>query len=235
MDAFLQALRSDSRDSIAAFFPRRGDWSWVRTVREPNGPAVVVVGVRRFSGAETVRVIGRGGPACGSVDQGNGHSGPFEEHLGMQARMHRGSWPRVDATRFVPPGGTARSPIFVEWKKEDGEWVVLAIGDQSVGFPHPPLTRSDVQRGTPVDSAETDATRAAWFRENAVIHFNGLRYVKYGYPRSAERSRLSRFGHRDGVPLFVESGTNEAPDVFYVPVGPSLFQLYETHGPAPCQ
>jgi hypothetical protein len=46
--------------------------------------------------------------------------------------MHRGTgWRRVRGNRFVPPGASASSAIFVEWRREGDRWVVSAFGDET--------------------------------------------------------------------------------------------------------
>ena len=47
--------------------------------------------------------------------------------------MHRGTgWRRVrGGSRFVPRDAPDDSPLFVEWRREGGTWVVSAVGDES--------------------------------------------------------------------------------------------------------
>ena len=73
-EAFLQAAQDANRDSIAAFFPRRGDWTWVQ--KQVGAPPGRDVSIWRFAATETMRAIGRDGPACWSFEQMHGEVGP---------------------------------------------------------------------------------------------------------------------------------------------------------------
>jgi hypothetical protein len=228
MRAFVEAAPDAPNDSVAAFFPRRGDWAWVHTRRPFDTPGPPRVGTRRFGGAETLRAIGAGGPVCESFDQ-PGELGPHEGRLGMQALMHRGPWRRVRGTRFVPPGESAASPVFVEWRREDGRWVVSAFGDVDVYFPrmlgrHAPAAWRDTT-GVREDAA---FARADWH----MITLNGFRYLTYGNPRPVDRSRLARIGVYQGVSVFALQGENpDWPDHVYLLTSPGQFQRYEvSHG-----
>ncbi|HEX6038818.1 hypothetical protein, partial [Longimicrobium sp.] len=134
MRAFAEAAPTAPNDSVAAFFPRRGDWTWVQTWIRTDGRGDARTGTWRFSGVETPRAIGPDGPVCNSFE-GAGGAGPFEGRLGMQTVIHDGPWRRVRGTRFVPPGEPASSPVFVEWRREDGAWVVSSFGDVGVWSP----------------------------------------------------------------------------------------------------
>jgi hypothetical protein len=67
---------------------------------------------------------------------------PQAQTIGLFAHqvMMRGvEWRRVSGTRFVPPGETAASAIFVEWRREGSKWVVSSFGDESFSrLPLPP-------------------------------------------------------------------------------------------------
>ncbi|HEV3051793.1 MAG TPA: hypothetical protein VGX50_15915, partial [Longimicrobium sp.] len=134
MQAFVREIPREPNDALAAFFPRRGDWTWVQTIRDMERGRPPRSGVWRFPAAETVRAIGAEGPACLSFDIGF-EVGPYEGRLGMQTLIHEGPWRRVGGSRFVPPGASDRSTVFVEWRREDGEWVVSTIGDEDVYLP----------------------------------------------------------------------------------------------------
>jgi hypothetical protein len=126
MSAFLRAVRRTNADSIATFFPRTGDWTYVHTAHERDRARV---GVRRFGGAEALAAIRLRGPLWASFEI------QVESQLiGLFAHqvMHRGTaWRRVRGNRFVPPDAPASSPIFVEWRREGDRWVVSAFGDES--------------------------------------------------------------------------------------------------------
>jgi len=124
--AFLRAVRRTDADSIAAFFPRAGDWTYVHTAHHRDGERV---GVRRFRGSESLAAIQLRGPVWASFEI------QYESQpIGLFAHqvMHRGTaWRRVRGNRFVPPGASASSAIFVEWRREGDRWVVSAFGDES--------------------------------------------------------------------------------------------------------
>lgn len=228
MRAFAEAAPDAPNDSVAAFFPRRGDWTWVHTRRPFDAPGPPRVGTWRFGGAEMLRAIGAGGPVCESFDRSFGEIGPHEGRLGIQTRMHRGPWRRVRGTRFVPPGESAASPVFVEWRREDGAWVVSALGDVDVYFPRlmgrhaPPAWRDTT--GVPEDAAFAPAD---WH----VITLGAMRYTKYGIPRpldEAERASLARIGLYQRVSVFAERDENpDWPAFVYLLTAPGQFQPYE--------
>jgi hypothetical protein len=234
MRAFMQAAPEAPNDSVAAFFPRRGEWTWVHTRRPFDAPGPPRVGTWRFrGGAETLRAIGAGGPVCESFDQPAG-IGPYEGRLGMQTVMQRGPWRRVRGTRFVPAGESAASPVFVEWRREDGAWVVSAFGDVDVYFPR--------MLGRRVPAAWRDTTGvledaafapADWY----VITVNGLHYNRYGNPRPLDRARLVRIGLYQGVSIFAERQEDpEWPYIVYLPTAPGQVQGYQApHGRYVCQ
>lgn len=233
MQAFVEAAPDAPNDSVAAFFPRRGDWTWVHTRRPFDAPGPPRVSTWRFGGAETPRAIGDGGPVCESFDESGG-VGPYEERLGMQTRAHRGPWRRVRGTRFVPAGEPAASPVFVEWRREDGAWVVSAFGDVDVYFPRVLERRAPAAwrdtTGVPDGAA---FARADWY----MITLDGLRYPTYGNPRPVDRSRLARIGLFEGVSVFAERDENpNTPYVVYLPTAPGEYQAYQApHGPYVCR
>jgi len=126
MRAFLEAVRRGSGDSIATFFPRTGDFTYVRTEHRSHGRRV---GIWRFPASEAPRAISFRGPLWESFTiQYEG------QPIGLLAHqvMHRGTvWRRVRGNRFVPPGASPGSGTFVEWRKEGGTWVISAFGDES--------------------------------------------------------------------------------------------------------
>jgi hypothetical protein len=237
MRAFVREIQVTPNDGLAAYLPRRGDWTRVQTIglwraRRRVGERV---GVWRFPGAETVRVIGEGGPACGSFDTSVGGVGPFEGWLGMQMRMNPQPWRRVRGNRFVPRGASADSPVFVEWRREDGAWVVSAYGEEGFSESVPPVLGRDAPRGpfsrdtagVPEDAAFAPAD---WY----TITVNGQRYPRYGIPRplnEAERARLVRIGLYHGVSVFALREEADWPAHVYLLTAPGQFQPYESpHG-----
>jgi len=232
MQAFLREVPETPNTALAAFFPRRGDWTWVQTLRDERGRRRRT-GVWRFPGAETLRAIGAGGPVCGSFDLIRGEFGPFEGRFGMQAIMNRGGpWRRVRGSRFVPPGASARSPVFVEWRREDGQWVVAAFGDEDIYFPRL-LGRwsGPFSRDTTLVPEDAAFAPADWY----TITIEGRRAVKYGLPRAIDRVLLARIGVLHRVSVYVERGSAlEGSELMYLATAPGQYQPYETPAPMPC-
>jgi hypothetical protein len=241
MQAFLGVMQEGTRAQIATFFPRRGDWTWVRTAQSRLGGGERTE-VWRFPGPETLRVIGPEGPACMSFDEPKGEYGPFEGYLRMQALMNRSGWRRVRGNRFVPPDVSARSPVFVEWRREDGEWIVSAFGEEDVYFPEGPRLlgvpaprRGMVGRDTAlVPAGAAYAADADWYVANEVITLDGWRYVTYGLPRGFGPGELVRIGTLGRVAVYAAAGDTAKPEMLMVPVRPGEFQRYQGFRPQPC-
>jgi hypothetical protein len=230
MQAFLREVLETPNTGLVSYFPRRGDWTWVETLLNEGGVASRL-GVWRFPAAQTERAIGMGGPVCSSFDRRRGHSGPFEGRLGMQILLNEGPWRRVRGNRFVPPGASDRSTVFVEWRREDGEWVVSAFGDEGIVYtaevverPRGPFVADRTQA-----AEDTAFAPADWY----TITINGLRHPRYGLPRAIGRDSLLRIGHLFGVNVYVERGREDG--FLHLPVAPGQFQPYERWLPLPCE
>jgi hypothetical protein len=193
-------------------------------------------GVWRFPAAETPRVIGMDGPACPSFDHIRGEFGPFEGKFGMQMMRHPGPWRRVRGNRFVPPGASDRSTVFVEWRREDGEWVVSAFGDED--FHHTRVLgveANTVSRDTllaPEGAAYAEGR--AWYVDRQTIVMDQRIYLPYGWPRPLSLNDLRRVGVLDRVSVYAERGET-AGEVLYIPISPGQYQPYQTFGPDPCR
>lgn len=240
MRGFLHAVQRMPVDSVAPFFPRRGTWTWVVTT---HGSALGDrVGAWRFDAQQTLQVIREGGPACQSFTPPGDVGGVGV--LINEAWEHPWPWRRVRGNRFVPRGASAASPLFVEWRREDGRWVVSSYGDQQwrrprllgVGVhdarrdpvPHPPLTDA-------IPEGEPRAEDTRWFVENEPITFEGMHYIKYGLSRALAPGDVTRIATLDGVALYAETGDEGGAGYLYVPVGSSLeFQPYQAFGSPPC-
>lgn len=235
LNAFFHEVRKESRPGAAAFFPRRGEWSWVKSTPVRDG---VRRGVWRFRAAETLPAMSAGGPLCGTFGGDYGHTRPVETVFGMQVRMHDEPWRRVRGTRFVPRGEPDDSPTFIEWRREDGAWVVSAFGDRPrykysprVLGRHRGMIVPDlaVMPSPPVYAPETE-----WYRANRPITLGRVAYIKYGIPRPLAPAELSRIGLLGRVVIYAEKGETRAPAVLYVPVDASHYQPYQGHVPLPC-
>jgi len=222
--AFLNAL-GQGADSAARFFPRHGDWTWVHVTEYDVGRKTV--GVWRFRGTEAARVLGHGGPMCGEVDETSA------SQLSQEAASVMGgsaSWRHAGGRRFVPPETGARSPLFVEWRREDGAWVVGAIGSAWHGSLPMPGTdiRTAVRDSIPGQPpAWGYGEHAEWYVRTEPIYFERLAYVKYGPPRMLPREGLERIATLAGVPVYADTGSRGTPELIHVPVNArGEFQSY---------
>ena len=228
MTAFVRALHRHPPDSLAAFFPRQGTWTWVKTTR--YGGRADVVGRWVFRGADLPEAAEPGGPLCHSLSFGGDVMLP-------SALIHAGGdegrpWRRVSRTRFVPAGAPASSRVHVDWRREDGRWVVAALGEERTGRPRLlGVPRTMVTRlprtPFPMTSDEGFADRAPWFVEGRLLHFAGRLLEKYGLPRPIETELLDRVGVIDGIPVYAETGVPGIPEVVYLPVAAGGFQPYQ--------
>jgi hypothetical protein len=124
MNLFLGAVSRAKVDSIAAFFPRRGDWTYQRTTHYPD---TTRVGLWRFR-AEDIQPAIQSGPLEASFRMN--YEGQAVGSLVHQLFHRRGRWRQLPGSRFVPPGGTAASDIFVTWRLENGVWVISSMADE---------------------------------------------------------------------------------------------------------
>ena len=228
-EAFLRAVQHAPHDSVAAFFPRHGDWTWTQVT--VGAPPVHRLSVWRFAATETMRAIGRGGPACESFWRSGGGVGPIETVLIMRINVDGTRWRRVGGNRFVPPGESSRSPAFVQWQREDGRWVVSAFGDATYWSPRVrgELRGGDVVRDTVLRLPSTPvyAAEAAWYVESRPINFEGYRYVKYGLPRALADSLITRIGRFGLIGIYTAKEDTADASVLYVPTAPGQYQPYE--------
>lgn len=240
MRAFTHAVTHESIDSVATFFPRRGEWTWTLTVhRGVRGDSVVV---RRFTAAQTLETIRDGGIACESFTPRFEVRtiGPLIDRIFRDDRP----WRRTGKTRFVPRNASARSPVFVDWRWEDGRWVIGGYGDElwrgprllgrernegaRDSLPGAPLT-------TPIPADGPHAGRMRWYLEHEPIAFDGELFLPYGPPRTLGPGDLTRIGTLDGVGIYKETGATGRAEVLYVPVAPGFeFQTYNGFGSRPC-
>lgn len=237
------SLRRTMREFVKAyeprgFFPARGEWSWVVTTHYFAAPDRV--GEWRFPAAQTDSAMYEG-PLCGEF--------PFYT-WGMARGEWREEdaerpWRRVGATlRFVPPGRGARSPVFVQWRREDGRWVLSAVGVEAthearvigrfVGEAAPePWTPLRL----PLPAWQPVAADQPWYVNNEPIAVGGHRLVKYGLPRILREEDLVRWGTLGGVGVYVEPvpASRVTPEVVYVPVDRmGTFQPYQNETDSFC-
>jgi hypothetical protein len=227
MDAFLHALEELRGDTLVTFLPRRGDWTWVLTTRYPGG--VDRLGRWRFPPDEFLRAIDERGPLCESFSPG-GDVIPLGTLMYNVLMESDGPWRRVSGNRFVPPGAPARSPVFVEWRREDGRWVLSAYGDERRGETRLLGRASGSFNPDPAQAAAAEGAYASgkrWFADNEPMRVDGVTLVKYGLPRAIPRELLAPYGVMEDVPVYREIGTRGVPEVVYVAESPGKFQPYQ--------
>lgn len=237
MESFLRVMEEGNRERIAAFFPRSGDWTWLRAAARESRTRVW-----RFPGQETPRAMGAGGPMCTSFDQPRGEYGPASGSLAGEVMENPSGWRRVRRNRFVPPDAAEASPVFVEWRREGDAWVVSAFGEKDVHFPREPRLlgmpaphRGMVVRDTAlVPGGAAYAAEADWYVANEVITLDGWRFVQYGLPRAFGPGALARIGTLGRVAVYAAPDDRERPEAVMVPVRPGEFQRYEGFRPQPC-
>jgi hypothetical protein len=131
VQALFDAMRSHRPDSLRTFFPAHGDWLYQHTMHTRTGNRR---GLWRIPPHATLAAVDGPMRRVFFLDV---HAQP----VGWLAHqvLHRGrAWRRVSATRFVPPGASASSPVFVEWRRDGAAWVVSAVGDEAFdGVPLP--------------------------------------------------------------------------------------------------
>lgn len=227
MDAFVRALADGDP---APFFPRRGGLAWVLTTHRADS---VSVGRWRFDAADLPRAQGGGGPLCESFTMG-GDVIPLHS-LHYRARRTPGRWRRVGVNRFVPPGASAGSATFVQWRREDGRWVVDAFGNEVVLAPRLlGMQRGGVVRDPggplayPLPADGVYAAGTWWYEQNEVITVDGARLHRYGPPRRLDPGSVRRFGYLEGVEIYVEPRYRRIPEVLFVAVSEDgVFQPYQ--------
>jgi hypothetical protein len=236
MNAFVIALRErEPMERIASFFPREGAWELVRTPeRAPPGAAVERL---RFEPGQTLREISEGGSVCDSFGGVSGDVGPQEGAI-VSAAWERGAWRYTGRGRFVPPGAHRDSPVYVEWTRERGTWVIARIGEESWYEPRVIGTRAagQVTRDTAAARELPPERRHAIARRLTGPLYYGIHwYLRYGLPRMLPESELVRFGSVDGVPVFVERAAAPTPEILYVLVDPGEYQPFNAFGHSICR
>ena len=232
VDEFVTALREmEPMEKIASFFPRRGVWEFVET------PDKVAPGARvsrrRFGPEHTLTAIREGGPLCGSFGGVRGDVGAHEGVLVGQVQMNKGRWVHAGGNRFVPPGKGARSPIFLEWTREDGRWVISRVGEEFWYSPRVrrdpdwPVVRRNLVAGAGLPIERTFATTTQWYADHLPIRVDGRVLNKYGLVRPLGADEMERFGSVGLVPIFVDRGGVGPPEVVYALTGIGQYQPYQ--------
>jgi hypothetical protein len=120
--------------------------------------------------------------------------------------------------------------VFVEWRREDGQWVVSAFGDE--GYYVPRLL------GSGADAFERDTALvpedAAFAPEDGyTITLECPRSVRD--PRPIEGGELTRVGVLERVRVYVaRDETWDPAEILYLPVAPGRYQVYGRPQSRPC-
>lgn len=226
MRDFSRTAREETIDRVLEFFPRGGEWLWVRTVHYPGHSDRMWV--RRFRAHLTLHVIDDGGVACESFlrTAEGGIAGSLMSHL------MSGEWRRVDETRFIAPDAPH---VFVEWRQEDGRWVILAYGDEAYEQPRLlGVAASTVQRDPvreplrlPLPEDGHYAETEPWYTTHESLTFEGRRFTKYGLPRKFSAGEITRIASWGRVGVYAVTGATGERGELYVPVNArGEFQLY---------
>jgi hypothetical protein len=235
MTAFLRALPDDrGQDTTRRWFPTAGEWSYTHTIHEPGGGAIV--GRWIVPAAQTSLLFGFGkgtGPTPIDDSFEVRYEGGQKEGVLLEVVMSTSDrWRRVGRNRFVPPGARASSPIFVEWRRENGRWVISAFGDEHTCNPRlAGYAVGDVMgvRGLPEPAQPMYAANEPWFINGEVRYFDGHRYMKFGQPRELQPGDLEQTGWHGNIRVYVEKGQTAAPRVLYVPTAADTYQPYVTY------
>ncbi|HEX9938174.1 MAG TPA: hypothetical protein VGB15_13660 [Longimicrobium sp.] len=225
VDRTMREFARDLGGDVRGYFPTRGDWTWVPTTRHPGGTDRP--GIHRFPAAQTDSTIGRGGPLCDAFRSGDYAVLGTLIAPGID-RRGSGEWRRVRGTRFVPQGEPASFPVFVEWRREDGRWVISAFGGETRYAPAA-AARPRTPLRLPLPATEPVAAGAPWFVNNEPIMVDGFRLNKYGLPRALAQGEVVRFDSVHGVGVYVEPSARGRPEVVYVVVSrDGMFQPYQS-------
>ena len=189
--------------------------------------------VHRIPAEQTATAIARpDGLYCHSFHQGDGMA------YGSLVWYSSSGWRRVSPTRFEPLDPDPEWNVFVDWRREDGRWVVSAIGQEGEHVPRVLGTSVEEARDTlrgrplrlpmPADARYATATR--WYPAGEPLRLDGPPMLRYGSPRKLEDGSLVYFTTYDGVALYTEPRelrSSWGPTVVYAPLDPSgLFQAY---------
>ena len=244
MNAFTTALRRmEPMVRIAGFFPRQGEWELIEAPVNAVAPGIDATLRHRVAADSTLAAISEGSDICDEFGGVTGDVGAYEGTLVMTAMYSRRPWRYVGHLRFVSPGSSAAGPIYVEWRREAGAWVVSRIGAAYWYFPKVAgrlagsvMTR-DTMEGRWLAAERRFATPQPWFRDRRPILLgDGPRYLEYGLPRQIDDSLLMRFGSIGVVPVFIEpAADHERPEVVYVLTGPGEYQPYQRFGNSVCR
>lgn len=235
MTAFLRALPDErGQDATRRWFPTSGEWSYTHTMREPGGGTVV--GRWIVPAAQTSLLFGyEKGTGPTPIDDSFEvlYHGAQKAGVLIEVVMSTSDrWRLVGGNRFVPPGARASSPVFVEWRRENGRWVISAFGDEHACNARPiGHAVGDVMRvrGLPQPARPVYAAGEPWFIAGEARSLDGHRYIKLSQPRVIQPGDLEPIGWHGNVRVYVQRGYAARPFVLYVPTAADTYQPYITY------
>jgi hypothetical protein len=118
MSRFVTALKAKDLDGLLQLFPRRSTWKYVGTAMEPHQVSEftyeqLAADLKSQTGLYE-SLIYAGGDDC------------FRDHF---VDTEPEQWVEVSPGRFAHPLAEERQYVWVEWKQEDGRWVVAALAE----------------------------------------------------------------------------------------------------------
>jgi hypothetical protein len=239
MAEFLRSLREvGPTDATRRFFPTEGDWSYTHTVHEVGGGARIQRWI--FPAAQTSLLFGfdkdvEVDPVWDSF-QADQHGQTYGLLISIVEGTGRRRWRLVGRNRFVPPGAPASSPVFVQWRREHGGWVISAFGDERWCEPRlPGHERGEVvpERRLPEPARPVYAASEDWYINGELLRFDEQRYARYRQPRNIQPDDLEPVGWKGEIRVYAEKRRTRAPMVLYVPAAPDLYQPYLAFGSGP--
>jgi len=235
MRAFHRALRNERGDTATRrWFPTTGSWSYTHTTHVPGRSDVVGRWIVPAGQTPVLFGFGKGvgpTPIDDSFEVRYEGGGKDESLIEMFMRTSE-RWRLVGGHRFVPRGAAASSPVFVEWRRENGRWVISAFGDAHHCNPRlAGEAKGDVMRARalPAPAAPAYAATEPWYINNLALFFDDHRYIKLSTPREIQPSDLEQIGWAGDIRVYVEKGAAGWPRVLYFPTAPDIYQPYETY------
>lgn len=131
----------------------------------------------------------------------------------------------VVVTREVaPPLPEGRSEMMCLSSGQNVEIRIGAAGDTLIG----PRRVRMVDLGPGVGFIGSYAGREAWFINDQAITFDRRQFSKFGQPEVRDCRAMKIVGDFDGVNVFADATASAPFNLLYVPVGPGVFQPYQT-------
>jgi hypothetical protein len=124
-ERFLAAVRAVATPrELVGFFPKRGEITYRHSVHSDSG---TTIRVRSFPAAGIPAALEDSLWAVFTVQIEAQPIGLFAHQLALRGP----DWVYIGRHRFAPPGSNSCTPIYVEWRLEDGRWVISAVADES--------------------------------------------------------------------------------------------------------